>query len=619
MGGDLALNYFAEDTIIHGDILHVTISHVKYSIRPQLTPDERNGLVGVPDLSAHLLFHRGITDARSADKFITPDYDRDTHDPFLLKDAEKSATRIVQAIRNDEKIAIYSDYDADGIPGASLFKDFFDRIGFKNFVVYIPHRHNEGFGLNEEAVEQLASQGVKLLITIDCGISDKAAVARANELGLQVIVTDHHEPPPELPPAFAIIDHKQSGCAYPDKNLCGSGVAFKLIQAILAKDRFGLKEGHEKWLLDLVGIATLSDMVSLTGENRVFAHYGLQVIHKAKRRGLRQLFLKLRIMQEYATEDDIAFMITPRINAASRMGVPMDAFNLLTAETDEAAIAGADILDAVNTERKGVVAVLVKEVKKTVRERHGERVPSVIVLGNPAWRPSLLGLAANSCAEEFRRPVFLWGRDGDNVIKGSCRSEGTTHVVELMRAATPETFMQFGGHKHSGGFEIDNDEIHFIEQRLNNAAELMVQAKVRGSVRTESDGASPAGLENAAMGEADEMIDAEMKLDQVNYSLYNEIAKLAPFGVGNPKPVFLFKNVMPTAVRIFGKGSEHVELLFTGKNGSKIPAISFFGVTEPWASVVAANKPIDLVASVEKSMFRNRPELRLRIADVITS
>jgi single-stranded-DNA-specific exonuclease len=573
---------------------------VQYSIRRQLSNEEQTKLNPFSSLISHLLFYRGITDAENAQKFIEPDYDRDIYDPFLLKDAEKAALRIIKAIGNNERIAVYSDYDADGLPGATLFNDFLKRIGFTNYSIYIPHRHDEGFGLNTEAVEVLAGEGVKLIITIDCGISDLAAVARANELGLDVIITDHHEPPPDLPPAYAIVDHKQKDCLYPDKNICGSGVAYKVIQAILKKNRFDMKDGMEKWLLDMVGIATLSDMVPLTGENRVFAHYGLQVLRKTPRKGLKRLLEKLKIAQRHLTEDDIAFMITPRINAASRMGVPMDAFKLLTAESDEDADTYADHLNTINNERKGVVASLVKEVKKIVRERHGERVPSVIVLGNPAWRPSLLGLAANSCAQEFNRPVFLWGYDGEKSIKGSCRSEGKTHVVELMRAVPSGVFTQFGGHKHSGGFEVGNEAIHYLEQRLNEAAKNEVL-----------------NLKSEIQNEDENMIDAELNLDSVNWPLYNDIARLAPFGKGNPKPVFLFRNITPTSTRVFGKGNEHVELIFKKPQGEKVSAISFFGVETEWAKKVQPNKPIDLIASMEKSMFRGRPELRLRVEDVI--
>ena len=549
---------------------------MSYNVRRPLSELEREKLKHFSPLLAGLLFHRGLTDVTIADNFLKPDYERDTHDPFLLKDAENAAERIIKAIKSNsvggcdgEKIAIYSDYDADGIPGAAMFHDFFSRIGFKNFIIYIPHRHNEGFGVNEDAVQELASQGVKLMITLDCGITDVGPITHAKTLGIDVIITDHHEPPAELPPAFAIIDHKQITCAYPDKNLCGSGVGYKLIQAILKKDRLGLPEGHEKWLLDLVGIATLSDMVSLTGENRVFAHYGLTVLRKSVRKGLQTLLTKLRISQKNLTEDDIAFMITPRINAASRMGVPRDAFDLLTADNDDSANLAADHLDHINNERKGIVASLVKEVNKTVRTRHGELVPSVIVLGNPEWRPSLLGLAANSCAEEFDRPVFLWGRDGDNVIKGSCRSEGRTSVVELMRAVPQTVFMQYGGHKHSGGFAVSNDEVHFLEQRLVEAMDKMAKT---------ADG----DVQDGVAGDG-EMVDAELTLNDVNWNLHNEINKLAPFGIGNPKPVFLFKNIKPLSVRRFGKGSEHVEMTF----GRNISAIAFFGAEKEWAKTTS--------------------------------
>jgi single-stranded-DNA-specific exonuclease len=597
-----------------------------YSIRRSLSNEEQAKLAGFSPLLAHLMYHRGLKDVETANRFLYPDYVRDIHDPFLLKDAEKSAGRIIKAIENGEHIVIYADYDADGIPGAVIWNDFFGRIGFKNFSIYIPHRHDEGFGLNVEAVEKLASQGAKLIITVDCGISDVKPVEKANSLAMEVIITDHHEPPvvaggglppvEALPPAFAIVDHKQADCHYPDKNICGAGVAFKLIQAILKKAKNmkspifkgvnEFKDGHEKWLLDMVGIATLSDMVSLTGENRVFAYYGLQVLRKSQRKGLIRLLEKMKIAQRYLTEDDIAFMVTPRINAASRMGLPMDAFSLLAADDEASACLMADRLDDINNERKGVVASLVKEVKKTLRDRYGHidsTLPSVIVLGNPDWRPSLLGLVANTCVGEFDRPVFLWGRDGDDVIKGSCRSRGQSNVVELMRAVPVGVLTQFGGHRYSGGFAIADNSVHLLEKHLNEA-----QNKAR-EIASNGDGGS-------ILNEED-MIDAEMSMDSVDWNMQKEIDKLAPFGIGNPKPVFLFKDVLPTAVRSFGKGSEHIEIAFKKTNGQKIPAISFFGAENGWAEKIAVDKPIDLIASIEKSMFRGRAELRLRVVDVV--
>ncbi len=462
----------------------------------------------------HILFHRGIETLEDKAEFLNPNYEKHIHDPFLLKDAEKAAKRIIKAIDANEKIVIYSDYDADGIPAGVIFHDFFKKIGFKNFTNYIPHRHDEGFGLNTDAVEQFVKDGVQLLVTLDCGISDIEAVSLAQKNGIDVIITDHHEPHEEIPPAFAIVDHKQKDCKYPEKILCGSGVCFKLIQAILKINRFNLKEGQEKWLLDMVGIATLSDMVPLTGENRALAHFGLRVLKISPRKGLMRLLRHLKIDQKHLTEDDIGFMITPRINAASRMGLPMDAFCLLATDDDIEAHKYVEHLDKINNERKGVVASLVKEVKKIIKERHTDNSRNVIVAGNPEWRPSLLGLVANTLAEEFNKPVFLWGRDGDGVIKGSCRSGGTVSVVEIMNKASSETMLQYGGHSASGGFSVSNESIHYLENNLNNAFDILVKDMKDGKVMIEPD-----------------YIDMEIPLEYANWNNYAEIEKLSPFGV----------------------------------------------------------------------------------------
>lgn len=547
---------------------------------------------------SHLLYHRGIIDNESVENFIEPNYDEQSYDPYLLKDARKSALRIIEAIKSGQKIAIYADYDADGIPGASLWHSFFSKIGYKNFVIYIPHRHDEGFGLNIEAVEQLANEKVDLIVTVDCGITDILPAKKAKDLGVDLIITDHHEPKDILPEAYAIIDHKQKDCNYPDKNICGSGVAYKLIQAILKTDRLGLSEGHEKWFLDLVGIATLSDMVPLTGENRIFAYYGLKVLRKSHRLGLVQLLKKLKINQRYINEDDIGYMITPRINAASRMGLPMDAFHLLTAENEIDAEKYADHLDKINNERKGVVASLIKEVKKNLHQRYGDNLPNVLVIGNPEWRPSLLGLVANTCAEEFNRPAFFWGRDGGNIIKGSCRSPKGFSLVEIMKNCPTKTFLQFGGHHQSGGFSVANEEIHFLENRLIESSENL-HNKNRQTEEDEKD-----------------YIDLEISLDEIDENFVEKIIKLGPFGVGNPRPVFLTKNLFTLTIKKFGKKSEHIELKFKLKN-RELSAISFFGGNSKWAESIGQNKKIDLVYSIEKSHFRGRPEIRLRILDLI--
>ena len=562
----------------------------KYQVR-----EKTNG-----DFIDNLLFHRGIKTPEEKQEFLNPDYSKHIHDPFLLKDAEKAAKRIIQAIENKEKIVVYSDYDADGIPAGVIFHDFFKKIGYENFTNYIPHRHDEGFGLNTDAIKEFAKEKVDLVITLDCGISDIDAVKLAKKKGIDVIITDHHEPHEELPPAFAIIDHKQKDCEYPEKILCGSGVGYKLIQAILKLNRFGMKEGHEKWLLDMVGLATLSDMVPLTGENRALAHFGMRVLKMSPRKGLMRLLGHLKIPQKHLTEDDISFMITPRINAASRMGVPMDAFRLLATDDDHEAHEYVQHLDKINNERKGTVAALVKEVKKIIAERHADNPRNVIVAGNPEWRPSLLGLVANNLAEDYGKPAFLWGRDGDGVIKGSCRSGETVSVVDLMHKASAGTFSQYGGHAASGGFAVSNEAIHHLDDHLNAAFDLLAKKdKVIDP----------------------DFIDMELLLDDVNWNSYGSIEKLAPFGVGNKKPTFIFRNIKIAGVKEFGKEKNHLELNFKKENGQSVNAMGFFMTAEQFKNkkgeAIKTTDLIDLIATMEKSMFRGRTELRLRIVDIL--
>lgn len=576
----------------------------KYTVREKIPETVTNELSIYPELMRSLLFYRGIDSAVAAEKYLNPDFENDAHDPFLMKDMDKAVARILLAIENKEKIIIYSDYDADGVPGAVALSDFFKKIGHKNFEVYIPHRHLEGFGLNKEAIDSFKEKKATLLITIDCGIADVGEVAYAQSLGIDVIVTDHHLPTPNgvdgrqaLPPAFAILDAKQDGCGYPYKMLCGSGVIYKLIQAVLQKNRFGLKEGSEKWLLDMVGIATCADMVPLQGENRVLAYYGLKVLRKSPRLGLMKMLRKMNVSQSNITEDDIGFMIAPRINAASRMGVPMDAFNLLSTTDETEAGIFTDHLHGINEERKGIVASMVKELNKRIADRLDYEKHPVLVIGDPRWKPSLLGLAANTLMEKYKRPVFLWGREDGTEIKGSCRSDGSVDLVEMMQAVPAGVFTQFGGHAMSGGFAVVHDRIHHLEEELHAA---YLKKKKNGEVCG-----------------APVFVDAVLGLDDVTWENFRQLEKMMPFGLGNEKPIFLFENVTVESVRQFGKKAEHLELAFRNTAGDKISAIGFFAKPEDFENVPAAAKKVNLVASLEKSVFGGRTELRLRIIDII--
>ncbi|XKT75253.1 MAG: single-stranded-DNA-specific exonuclease RecJ [Patescibacteria group bacterium UBA2103] len=559
---------------------------MKISLKDPVPADIRKELEAYDDFTAHLLFHRGVKTKEEAEIFLNPDYERDLHDPFLMLGMDVAVDRVLKAIKEGEKIIVWSDYDTDGIPGGVLMHDFLKKVG-ANFENYIPHRHNEGYGLNKDGIKEVADKGGKLLITVDSGITDVEEVEYANSLGFDVIVTDHHLPQESLPPALTILNPKLEGQTYPFKELCGCGVAFKLVQGVLAKGDFDIPKGWEKWLLDMVGIATVSDMVPLVGENHALAHFGLVVLRRSPRPGLQQLLRKIRVNQRAIVEGDIGFMIGPRINAASRMGEPMQAFHMLTTrDVAEGAMYAAD-LEKINRTRKTAVATITKEVKKKMSVR--DEVSPVIVMGNPDWRPALLGLVANSVAEEYERPVFLWGREGNNLIKGSCRTGADVNLVELMTRTT-DVFVEFGGHAASGGFSVHEEAVYTIEEKLSNAFEDMPSEALEKNLSA----------------------DMELTLDVVDGSLVKKLSALGPFGIGNDQPQFLFKDVVPKEVTWFGKSKEHVKAVFDTVFGPR-EAVAFFAKRDlgDSAKLLKANESVSLLASVENDTFKHVPRLRL--------
>lgn len=585
------LHITSEDlAILCLECVEYTVVMSNYSVQSGVPKELATQFDGIDPILAQLLVNRGVVSRADADAFLAPDYSL-RHDPFLMTDMDRAVNRILRAIRDGERIVIWSDYDCDGVPGGVLMYDFFTAIGYTNFENYIPHRHNEGFGLNTDALDTLISRGAKLVITVDCGLANVHEVAYANEHGVEVIVTDHHEPGPVLPSAYAILDPKRDD-AYPFRELCGTGVAWKLVEGLIARGGFNLAAGQEKWWLDMVGLATIADMVSLTGENRILAHYGLSVLRKTRRTGMKELLRILKINPQELIDDDIGFSIGPRVNAASRMGDPMTAFRTFASKDDGEARTSAALLEKVNDERKGTVAAMVKEIKKRLRDRE---VLDVIVIGDPEWRPSLAGLAANSLSEEYARPAFVWGRDGRGTLKGSARSSATS-VIALMSGAH-DAFIEYGGHHASGGFSVHEDAIHTLGERLIQSFQTLNVAHAPRSPH---------------------LVDRELSLEEVTDALARTLASLSPFGVGNAKPLFLFRGVIPERVTTFGKTQNHTKLTFTRRNGT-LNAIMFFKTPDRFESPLVANTPIDLLAHIERSTFMGRPELRLRIVDAFAS
>lgn len=541
------------------------------------------------ELLEHLLLVRGI-EGNERDIFLTPDFERDSHDPHLLPDMTAAVERILHARKVGESVAVWSDYDCDGIPGGVLLTEFLRSIGL-TVTHYIPHRHKEGYGLNIEGLEQLAAAGVKLVITVDLGTSDIAPIAHAKTLGVETIVTDHHLVHDVLPDAL-VINPKRPDSKYPFDGLCGAGVAWKLVQGILqtlraSGEEFGYSDGKEKWLLDLAGLGTLSDMVPLRGENRMLAHFGLRVMRRGRRPGLFSLLQLLRIKPATLTEDDIGFMVAPRINAASRMDAPDLAAKLLASVDPAEGRELARELNKINDERKGVVAATVKEINKRLA-LSGTESP-VIVMGNPSWRPGVLGLVANSLAETHGKPVCLWGREGGSVLRGSCRGDGV-NIVEWMGAAG-DVFDHFGGHTGSGGFSLSEERVHELPLRMAQAFEKL---------RSKSSNAEEI------------LLDRELDLAEVTRA-HKDLQQLAPFGVGNQKPTFIFPNVTISSIRTFGKAQDHLEVSLS-REVLRYAGVAFFSNPDSFEKKFAQGDSVDVVGNVETD-WRGAP--RLRVVDIL--
>jgi len=581
----------------------------KWLLRKAISKKVEEELADYPELVRKLLFYRGIKKSKEAEIFLQPDYERDLLDPYLMKDMDKAVERFLQAIWQKEKIVIFGDYDADGVPGAAILTIFLRKIGYNNFEVYIPDRHNEAYGLSEETVNDFSARGIKLIITVDCGITDVSEVSLAKEKSIDVIITDHHLVGEKIPEAYAIVDAKQANDNYPEKMLAGSGVAFKLICAVLARERFNIALGWEKWLLDLVAIATITDMVPLVGENRLLTYYGLRVLRQTKRLGLITLLDLIKTKPANITEDDISFMLGPRINSASRMSHASQAYYLLTTSDDAEAVTIAKHLEEKNQERKNLVEQVVKEVIGQIDE---DNLPPIIVAGSVNWGLGMLGLASSRLVEKYGRSVWLWGKNARGEIKGSSRSNGEINAVEVMaKAGGNNFFLDYGGHVMAAGFSLSVGKEKELKERLLKAYAEVEKKEVVTELL------------------ADEVLAA----DQLTWETYKLIEPFAPFGVDNPKPVFWLKNLEISEAKYFGNGGLHLELVFKKSDGSKISAIGFFALATPKVTKVGSPVPddpshifgdiklakgerIDLLATLEKSMFKNYPELRLRIVDL---
>lgn len=576
---------------------------------------------GTSPLIKLLLDNRDVQD--SFKDFSNPNFETGIHDPLTISGMTRVVERILVALNNNEHIAIYSDYDCDGIPGATVFSDFFKKIAYQNVTFYIPHRHKEGYGLNTKAIDLLKEKGVSLMITVDLGITNIKEVDYANSLNIDVIITDHHLPHVEviegkevqiLPKAFEVINTKKTNETYEEKMLCGCATAWKVVCAIIVtvksntKDKteieqkiFDISIGWEKWSLDMVGLSTIADMVPLVGENRILAYYGLKVLKKSKRFGLRALLKKANSNQDSLTEDDVAFTIAPRLNAASRMDTPETAFKLLSTENYSEADELAKTLNSLNTTRKENVSSIMKEVYKDLKKQESQNeLSQVIVVGNPLWSPGILGLIASKVLDAYSKPVFVWGRaEEEDQFKGSCRSDGSVNLVDLMLGIEENIFAHSGGHELAGGFSVFKEHIHSLEKYLNESY---------GTVK-----------KNDYVSAKNIFVDCELPLSYVNYKIMDEIDTLAPYGVGNQKPTFLFRDIEILEVRHFGKEQNHLEIKLK-KGEGEIKAYGYFMGAHSFEKNVGTleqGKVVGIVGQLERDLFGSRKNIKVRVIDVI--
>lgn len=588
------------------------------------------------NLLDRLLYLREIGELDKSN-FIEPDYVKGLHDPFLLKDMDKTVSRIIEAVLNNQVILVYSDFDADGIPGSAVIHDFFKKIKYENVLYFRPDRHNEGFGLHAHILEDKKYNDISLIITIDCGIADVESIKKINKYfssnskKVDIIITDHHLPGPTIPDVYAIVNPKQELCLYPEKMLCGSGVIFKVVCALVETLKFKHDEylknksidfglGYEKWLLDLVGLATLSDMVPLRGENRLLAYYGLIVMQKTKRPGFIALAKVNKLDLKSINEDDIVFTFSPRINVASRLASADLAFDLLTTDSFDKAIEIAKTLQSINTKRKTLVATITKQAHTEIKNRNLDN-SHVIAIGNPDWKPPVLGLVATSLVKTYKRPVFVWGRSEDGQYKGSTRGVKGIDITKIMHEMEDEIFINRGGHAEAGGFTVAPDKIFEFENTINTAYKniyLNHSDLSEGSLENYVD---IYGVNNIV--EDIHEIDSEINLSAFNLSTLNILDKLAPYGMANPKPLFIIKNCYITNIKMFGKENDHLEITITDDSlglSRGISCIQFFhekNFADKYNSEQLIVKRFSIIGHMEKNQFGGYKNIRLRLVDIL--
>jgi single-stranded-DNA-specific exonuclease len=563
----------------------------RWQISPRISPEAELALAQYPPELRQILYNRGYPTAESAQSYLEAKPPAGT-DPFCMLGVPAAVERILTAIRRQEPLAIYGDYDVDGVTATALLVIILKGLG-ANVIHYIPNRFDEGYGLNNEALDALSERGIRLVITVDCGIRSPEEATHARGLNMDLIITDHHQPAGELPQALAIINPKQPGDTYPDKDLAGVGLAYKLAEGLLMAMR---KEGlsippsvnHED-TLDLVALGTVADLAPLTGENRALVRAGLRLIRKPQRQGLMALIAAAGLTPARITATDIGFALGPRLNAAGRLDTAMDALTLLT--TGDIHLAGklAQQLDNQNRERQKIT----REIQSLAEEiaLAGGEVPILLFAAHKDFNPGVVGLAASRLVEQYYRPAIVATRSEDTT-RGSCRSIPEFHITKALDQCA-DLLVHHGGHAAAAGFTVWNHNLDELILRLQEiASSQLASFDLRPTLAA----------------------DAEVTLEDLDHHLLKSLDYLQPTGYGNPQPLFVTRGLNVKNPRPVGKDGAHLKLSFT--DGWVVMDAIAFRLAQRLESIPPK---VDAIYTFELNEFNGRQSFQMNVRDIKAS
>jgi single-stranded-DNA-specific exonuclease len=551
---------------------------------PQKTADLAKAL-GVDGIIASLLIQRGVETFEEAKKFFRPTLD-DLHDPFLMKDMDLAVKRIESAIASEENILIYGDYDVDGTTSVALVSSYL-KTYYPNVHTYIPDRYDEGYGVSYKGIDFAADNDFSLIIALDCGIKAIEKVAYASEKGVDFIICDHHRPGPEIPKAVAVLDPKREDCEYPFKELCGCGVGFKLIQAL--SEKRGLTIEDLLLYLDLVATAIGADIVPITGENRVLAHYGLKVINSNPRNGFRAILKQLK--KDTLTITDVVFIIAPRINAAGRMKHGNYAVTLLTETDMDLAIDYASEIEQFNTDRRDADKRITEEALMQITSNEEEERRTTVVY-DQSWHKGVIGIVASRLTETYYRPTLVFTKSGEK-LAASARSVKGFDVYNALESCS-EYIEQFGGHMYAAGLTLFEKDYENFKAEFEKVVSETIDPKLLFP---------------------ELRINTEINLKDITPKFYRLLKQFAPFGPGNMTPVFMTQNLKDTGWgKCVGEDDKHLRITVKQTNSSQFTAIGF-GLGEK-KDVACEGRPFKAAYVIDENQWQGNVSLQLRLKDI---